>query len=319
LRCSQFEILEVDLGSRVKLGGDRDHPVGDRREQEVGEQERTEMVGPDLQLKPVDSAPFGDCHDPESGVQLSLCSCCEGLTWAGRGYHRCVRATLAQQLAEIEHRIEDEMERAAVTLADIASAIQVPTVGNAAEIAEAGRRLHQAGRSVDADLVIVTARQSPLAGDLRLVLALIEAAHHAALIARQFGLISEQLVSLSATSADGAATALMLSAMTHLAGSQLLHAVTAFASRDLALARRIDVEDDEIDHINRDIFEATLALEDPPEKRELALRHVLIARSVERIGDNAVDIAEQAAFLVTAERWEFTDASRPKRRRRQRA
>ena len=107
--------------------------------------------------------------------------------------------------------------------------------------------------------------------------------------------------------------------MTHLAGSQLLHAVAAFAARDLTLAQRIDVEDDEIDDINRDIFEATLALEDPPEQRESALRHVLIARSVERIADNAVDIAEQAAFLVTAERQEFTDASRPKRRARQRS
>jgi phosphate transport system protein len=230
-----------------------------------------------------------------------------------------VRERFAQQLARIEHRVEDEIERAAVTLADIAHAIQIPTARNAARIIEEGRRLHHAGRRVDAQLVVVTARQSPVASDLRLVVALIEVAHNAALIARQFELISEQLISLTASPTDGAATAGKLSAMTHLAGSQLLHAVTAFASRDLALAQRIDVEDDEIDDLNRDIFEATLALEDPPEQRELALRHVLIARSVERIGDNAVDIAEQAAFLVTAERSEFTDASRPKHRARQRA
>jgi phosphate uptake regulator len=49
-------------------------------------------------------------------------------------------------------------------------------------------------------------------------------------------------------------------------------------------------------------------------ERELALRYVLIARSLERIGDNAVDIAEQAVFLVTAELQEFSDASRPKLR-----
>jgi phosphate uptake regulator len=41
---------------------------------------------------------------------------------------------------------------------------------------------------------------------------------------------------------------------------------------------------------------------------------VLIARSVERIADNAVDTAEQAAFLVTAEQGEFTDASVPRHR-----
>jgi phosphate transport system protein len=38
---------------------------------------------------------------------------------------------------------------------------------------------------------------------------------------------------------------------------------------------------------------------------------MLIARSLERIADNAVDIAEQAAFLVTGELHEFSDAVRP--------
>ena len=47
--------------------------------------------------------------------------------------------------------------------------------------------------------------------------------------------------------------------------------------------------------------EAALKLEGPPSELELALRHVLIARSLERVGDNAVDIAEQAAFLATAQ------------------
>jgi phosphate transport system protein len=35
----------------------------------------------------------------------------------------------------------------------------------------------------------------------------------------------------------------------------------------------------------------------------------LAARALERVGDNAVDIAEQVAFLVTGEYREFTDAS----------
>ena len=102
--------------------------------------------------------------------------------------------------------------------------------------------------------------------------------------------------------------------MMHLAGSQLSHAVRAFRSRDLAIALRIDVEDDEIDKLNREVFESALASDGAPEERELPLRYVLIARSVERIADNAVDIAEQAAFVVTAERSEFTDASIPRRR-----
>ena len=73
-------------------------------------------------------------------------------------------------------------------------------------------------------------------------------------------------------------------------------------------------EDDALDRLNRQVFEATYALNGNHGERELAMRYVLIARSLERIGDNAVDIAEQAVFLVTAQLQQFTDASRPKPR-----
>ena len=124
-----------------------------------------------------------------------------------------------------------------------------------------------------------------------------------------------QLINVDGAAVDRDGTAGHLTAMAHLAGSQLCHAVRAFRSRDLAVALRIDVEDDEIDKLNREVFDAALAVEETPEQHESALRHLLIARSVERIADNAVDIAEQAAFVVTAERSEFTDASIPRHRR----
>lgn len=225
-----------------------------------------------------------------------------------------MREIFANQLVELEHHLEDGLERAAVTLPQIADAIQAPTPEKVQKIADEAGRLRRAGRTVDSELVIVTARQAPVASDLRLVLALIEVAHHSILVANQFHLITEQLISIDPAAIDRGGTAAQVAAMTHLAGSQLCHAVRAFRSRDLAVALRIDVEDDEIDKLNREVFEAALALEDAPEEHELALRYVLIARSIERIADNAVDIAEQAAFVVTAERSEFTDASLPRHR-----
>ena len=55
-------------------------------------------------------------------------------------------------------------------------------------------------------------------------------------------------------------------------------------------------------------FSSTVADDGP--SHEAGLRAILIARCLERIGDNAVDIGEQTAYLVTAEFREFTDASR---------
>jgi len=52
-------------------------------------------------------------------------------------------------------------------------------------------------------------------------------------------------------------------------------------------------------------------LELGPEQREWGLRMLVVSRCLERIGDHAVDIGEQTAYLVTGEFREFTDASHP--------
>jgi phosphate transport system protein len=176
-------------------------------------------------------------------------------------------------------------------------------------------RRTRASRNGDAALVIVSAREVPVAEDLRLVMTLIQLAQHQALIANQFELISEQLASIQPGVADRHGTARRLARMATLAGSQLQNAVGAFASRELAAAYQVEPDDDAIDQLNVEIFKATLDLEGSSSQRERAYRHVLIARSLERIGDNAVDIAEQAAFLETRQLRVFTDASTPRKRR----
>ena len=56
-----------------------------------------------------------------------------------------------------------------------------------------------------------------------------------------------------------------------------------------------------------------LAIEigEDPDTREWAMHMILVARALERIGDNAVDIGEQVAFVVTGLFREFSDSSRP--------
>jgi phosphate transport system protein len=75
--------------------------------------------------------------------------------------------------------------------------------------------------------------------------------------------------------------------------------MAALARRDLDLARRLPELDDPLYRLNRGMLRQVLAASDDK------------SRQLERIGDNAVDIAEQVAFLVTGEFHEFTDASHP--------
>jgi phosphate transport system protein len=225
-----------------------------------------------------------------------------------------MREGFAEELLAIEQQLAVGFEEIGQTLEAIAETILDPASQDATRLVAAANILRSTSRQIDARLVKVTALQAPVASDLRLVLSLIQVAQHGALIANQFDLISEQLYELDPDARDPQQTAGQLSLMTELAGRQVQHAVRAFVGRNAESAVELQREDDALDRLNRQVFEATYALDGNHGERELAMRYVLIARSLERIGDNAVDIAEQAVFLVTAELQQFSDASRPKPR-----
>jgi phosphate transport system protein len=87
----------------------------------------------------------------------------------------------------------------------------------------------------------------------------------------------------------------------------------SFAERDAAAAETLVHLDELIDRANRRVVERIIDLGPNPELREWGLRMIVVSRCLERIGDHAVDIGEQTAYLVTGEFREFTDASHPAR------
>jgi phosphate transport system protein len=99
--------------------------------------------------------------------------------------------------------------------------------------------------------------------------------------------------------------------MTRHARALSLESVRTFAARDVRAAERLSRLDDEIDDLNRACFRRALEIGDDADRREWAMHMMLVARCLERIGDNAVDIGEQTAFVVTGLFREFEDASHP--------
>ncbi|MGI8727905.1 MAG: PhoU domain-containing protein, partial [Solirubrobacterales bacterium] len=63
------------------------------------------------------------------------------------------------------------------------------------------------------------------------------------------------------------------------------------------------------DNLNREAFRRAIEIGDDHDVREWAMTMLLTARALERMGDNAVDIGEQVAFVVTGLFREFEDAS----------
>ena len=130
------------------------------------------------------------------------------------------------------------------------------------------RKLRARASSVHSDLVTVTARQTPVASDLRLILAMIELAQHITLIANQFDLISQQLADVDPSAIDREQTGERLVLMSEAASAQLRKATSAFRHRDLTAARELDRDDDTLDVLNLEITNTVTRLEVSPDERE---------------------------------------------------
>jgi phosphate transport system protein len=93
--------------------------------------------------------------------------------------------------------------------------------------------------------------------------------------------------------------------------TQISQAKRSFEGRDVGMARDLVRQDDVVDNLNKEIFRIALEIGDDHDRREWAMTMILVARAIERIGDNSVDIGEQVAFVVTGLFREFQDASHP--------
>ena len=96
-----------------------------------------------------------------------------------------------------------------------------------------------------------------------------------------------------------------------LAREQAERAKRAFATRDIAFARHLVSLDGEINRLNREIINRAVEIGDDLAVREWAMFMILVARCLERVAGNTIDIAEQAVYVVTGLFREFPAESQP--------
>ncbi len=163
---------------------------------------------------------------------------------------------------------------------------------------------------IDGDVLSVLALQSPVAADLRLISAIMHCNLHLERVGDQA--VNVAKLYLRTKGESGSETMRQqLEEMGTLVVSMLRTAMEAFGRRDLDLAFKVPTMDDPVDRLNRATHLEALKLADDPRSLDWGLHMNMAARALERVGDNAVDIAEQVGFLLTGEFREFTDASHP--------
>jgi phosphate transport system protein len=163
---------------------------------------------------------------------------------------------------------------------------------------------------VHQSILSLLATQAPVASDLRTIAALLHVIKHVERMGDQCVNMAK-LVPLAGHEPPVDDELLsMVARMGELARSEVLQCKQAFELRDVGLAEDLVRQDAEINRLNRCVFARAVETGTDPDRREWGMHMMLVARAIERVGDNAVDIGEQVAFVQTGLFREFSDASR---------
>ncbi|HSJ18593.1 MAG TPA: phosphate signaling complex protein PhoU [Solirubrobacterales bacterium] len=221
------------------------------------------------------------------------------------------RLRYQEELVELERRALEGLDLVVATLDRTIEAIENQDVELAELVIADDDRIDGRYLEIHQSILTLLATQAPVASDLRLISALLH-------VMKCMERMGDQCVNIGklipVAGHDPPADEEMLRdivTMGKQARSLITQAKRAFADRDVGLARDLVRQDDVIDNLNRESFAIALRIGDEADRREWAMTMMLVARALERIGDNAVDVGEQVAFVVTGLFREFEDASHP--------
>ena len=222
-----------------------------------------------------------------------------------------MRTGFRNELATLEAQALGAVDMVVVSLDRALEAVRHQDVELASMVVADDDRVDGRFLEVHQSILSLLATQSPVAGDLRVIAALLHVIKHVERMGDQCVNIAK-LVPLAGHAPPVDEEMLeMIGRMGALARSQALQCKQAFVLRDVALAEDLVRQDAEINRLNRCVFNRAVEIGTDEDRREWAMHLMLMARALERIGDNAVDIGEQVAFVETGLFREFSDASRP--------
>jgi phosphate transport system protein len=219
-----------------------------------------------------------------------------------------MRITFQEELDQLEATLQEEGELVLRALRGALNALVQQEAELADEVISFDDEIDGHYLAIEEGIQSLLARQTPVAVDLRLVLAVLHINLHLERMADYCVTIAKLTKIVEGSTPDPT----LLEAFEEMgarAEEMIRVALDSFAERDVASAESLPELDELIDRGNRRVVQHLLSLGSDPEMLEWGMRMIIVSRCLERIGDHAVDIGEQTAYLVTGEFREFTDAS----------
>ena len=219
-----------------------------------------------------------------------------------------MRISLQEELDQLESALQEEGALVLRALRGCLNALERQDAELADEVIAFDDEVDETYVAIEEGIQSLLARQTPVAIDLRNVLAVLHINLHLERMA-DYCVTVAKLTKLVHDTPPDKTLAEALEDMGARAEEMIQAALESFANRDVESAESLVEMDELIDAANRRVVHQILSLSTDPDLREWGLRMLLVSRCLERIGDHAVDIGEQTAFLVSGQFCEFTDAS----------
>ena len=222
-----------------------------------------------------------------------------------------MRVTFTEELSQLEAALQEEGDLVLRALRSSLNALARGDAELADEVIRFDDEVDRRYVAIEEGVQSLLARQTPVAADLRFVLAVLRVNLHLERMADYCVTVAKLTKLMGGLNVNDEAISNSIEDMGQRAEQMIRVAMDSFAARDAEKAQTLVELDELIDRANRNASEDVLSLGDSPEEREYGLRMLVVSRCVERIGDHAVDIGEQVVYLVTGEFREFSDASHP--------
>jgi phosphate transport system protein len=219
-----------------------------------------------------------------------------------------MRQEFQAELERIQTLLREESEAVRRSIRGSVKALEMEDLELADEVIAFDDEIDRLYLEIEDQIQVLLARQSPVAADLRLVIAMIKINLHLERIA-DYCVTVAKLVKLAYGLAADETLVEGFREMGLRAEEMVIVAIDSFTSRDIEAAQRLSELDELIDRANRRVVGRLLDVGHDPAAQEWGLRMIIVSRALERIGDHAVDIGEQTTYLITGELREFTDAS----------
>ena len=214
-----------------------------------------------------------------------------------RGFHDELQA-LEGEILHMGSLVEE-------SLAMVLKALAARDEGIAGTVIDNDDFVDQKYVEIEHRILGLLARQAPVAGDLRLISGIL----HINIHLERMGDLCVNMAKFVRLTRDFLVNPQMqetLEEMGARAKKMIAASLQAFAQRDLELALNLPRMDDTLDRMNKQMFKEIAASAGDERMLDWASRMVMVSRYLERLGDHAVDIGEQVAFIVTGEIREFT-------------